>query len=407
MKKLILFLMMSITVFITGCTNPNTVDLEKDFVFNEIDFYMENNLFIDTMFKTGLDDIEPQTRYQKNSFFNYNLKSSNNVDVEYDEYYEAFNTLFLVKHIIDEVEDFEFDTCYTETISTERLCLYYINEVLQIEYYEHIDDLGISIGHHFDLLKENDQVIMTKYTRIFDHEAGIEILRSKRYVKGYDLFIHQVFYPQTDSFNYEYVDYLNQDYFMYKGVLNNDLEFIRQTVEIYDATNNAFVSYDIKEDVLEDYRVKLFKEGHRVLKLDVNIKTNNPTINEFTWNLLSLEGWTEVVRASDVYYIYNNSTKTLSDYFITVQLNGYGKVNAYIMYEGEITSESITLENYGLTTGYTLSDIESARTTFETNYIDLLSLHGFVSNSPENRLVVYNEVSMYNEDFMFFVNKFE
>lgn len=406
MKQLLMSFIVLSVVLLSSCTTTETNNIKKDFVLNEIDFYMENNNLVDMMFDTGLADVEDKIIYRKTDFFNYDLKDTKNVDVEYDEYYEAFNTLFLVKHVLGEMEVFEYDTCFNAIVNNEKLCINYVDNVLQIDYYEYIVELDIIISHRFDLTKQNDKAIMTKYTRIYDNEEEVEILSTKLHVYGYDYFVKEEYYPETDSFVYENTNYLEQTYFMYKGVLNEDLEFIRQTVEMYIPGYNAYVSYDIKEDTLEDYRVKLFSEGHRVLKVDVNIKQNNPTVNELTWNLLSIDGWGSVDEVSKVFYVYQGSFETMEDYYVTVQLNGYGKVNAYKLFSGSITNEDITLVEYDMNSGYTLDDIETARLFFSQNYVHTLESYGFTSNNPENRFVVNDDVYIYDNDFEEYAARF-
>lgn len=408
MKKVFGVFVLTIFLFILGgCTDEQANNSDKDFVINEIDFYMENNIQLEAMFSAGLPDVEKKNSYLKSDFINYDLKDTKNVDVEYDEYYEAFNSLFLVKYALREMNYFAYGTCFNNIIDNEKLCIDYQNEVLEIDYYEYISDLDIFIYHRYDLSKKDDIVHMIKYTRIYDSEKEEEILAKKFEVYGKEIFLIQEYYPETDSFVYEYTNYVTQEFFMYKGVLNEELEFIRQTVEFYIPGYKAFVSYDMKEDLLEDYRVKLFDQGHRVVKLDVNVKSNNPTVNEITWNLLSIDGWDSVDEYSNIYYIYQGSFQTLDDYIISVQLDGYGKVNAYKIFEGDLVNEDLTLENYSLQSGYDMSDIELARLFFTQNYQERINDFGFEVNDPDNHLIVYHNIYVYQSDFEAYIARFK
>ena len=314
--------------------------------------------------------------------------------------------MLFIKQIVEKIEELSYGVCYENIVSTEKLCIDYKNDILVLRYYENIVDLDTIISHIYEFSRVEDKVIMKKYSTIYDTEKLETILHQKIVVDEYNSFLKEEFYPLTDSFVYEYTNYLEQEYFMYKGVMDAEKEFVRQTVEFYIPSFNAYVSYDIKEDLLEDYRIKIFKDGHRVLKVDVNIKDNNPTVNELTWNLLSIDGWNSIDVIAKTHYIYQGSFQTMEDYIISVQLNGYGKVVAYKMFEGDLIDSDITLKEYGLTSGYTLQNIENTRLFFESNYITELFDYGFINNDPNNRLIIKSSVEVDNQELEVFIDKF-
>ncbi len=96
----------------------------------------------------------------------------------------------------------------------------------------------------------------------------------------------------------------------------------------------------------------------------------------------------------------------MEDYIISVQLNGYGKVVAYKMFEGDLIDSDITLKEYGLTSGYTLQNIENTRLFFESNYITELFDYGFINNDPNNRLIIKSSVEVDNQELEVFIDKF-
>ena len=405
-KALNITIIIVLTLILGSCNENDTSNLNRDFVINEINFYMQNNDSIELMFDTGLDDVEEEIEYGKADFFNYNLKNTSNVDIEYELYYLAFSNLLFIKQIVEKIEELSYGVCYENIVSTEKLCIDYKNDILVLRYYENIVDLDTIISHIYEFSRVEDKVIMKKYSTIYDTEKLETILHQKIVVDEYNSFLKEEFYPLTDSFVYEYTNYLEQEYFMYKGVMDAEKEFVRQTVEFYIPSFNAYVSYDIKEDLLEDYRIKIFKDGHRVLKVDVNIKDNNPTVNELTWNLLSIDGWNSIDVIAKTHYIYQGSFQTMEDYIISVQLNGYGKVVAYKMFEGDLIDSDITLKEYGLTSGYTLQNIENTRLFFESNYITELFDYGFINNDPNNRLIIKSSVEVDNQELEVFIDKF-
>jgi hypothetical protein len=381
-----------LTILLSSCGNEVDSEITQNFVLGEIDFYLQNNDLLNDYFDTNLDDVGEKITYTKASFFNYDLKNTNNVDIEYDDYYTSFSNLIFVKQAVNEIDNFAYNTCYNETISTETVCVHYDNEVLKIEYYEHISELDVAMSHRYELTKIDGVVSMVKYMTVYDIANDREILDRKIEVYGRDYILDKLYYPETRSFVYEYTSYEDQEYFMYKGTLDSNQEFIRQTIEYYIHQFKAFVSYDIKNDLLEDYRVKLFDDGHRVLKADINVKDNNPTVNELSWNMLSVENWSTVEYILENHYLYLGNYPIMQDYEFDVQLSGYGKVTAYKMFEGDLENTDITLETYGLESGYNLSDINNAKLYFESNYVNELLVYGFAHNDPDNRLILSIEL---------------
>ncbi|AIO18398.1 hypothetical protein KQ51_00515 [Candidatus Izimaplasma bacterium HR1] len=393
MRKLLnITMLVFLTILLSSCGNEVDSEITQNFVLGEIDFYLQNNDLLNDYFDTNLDDVGEKITYTKASFFNYDLKNTNNVDIEYDDYYTSFSNLIFVKQAVNEIDNFAYNTCYNETISTETVCVHYDNEVLKIEYYEHISELDVAMSHRYELTKIDGVVSMVKYMTVYDIANDREILDRKIEVYGRDYILDKLYYPETRSFVYEYTSYEDQEYFMYKGTLDSNQEFIRQTIEYYIHQFKAFVSYDIKNDLLEDYRVKLFDDGHRVLKADINVKDNNPTVNELSWNMLSVENWSTVEYILENHYLYLGNYPIMQDYEFDVQLSGYGKVTAYKMFEGDLENTDITLETYGLESGYNLSDINNAKLYFESNYVNELLVYGFAHNDPDNRLILSIEL---------------
>jgi hypothetical protein len=392
MKKLYILLILFLTFGLTSCSTSSNSEVVKNDILTLIDFYITYNEIINDQHDRSLDDVEESVIYDKTDFFNYDEKDINNVELEYDEAYVAFTQLLFVKEAVEEIDKIQFETYFEEIITTETLYLEELENGLFIDFYEVVTDLEVIIRHSYKLETINEDVYMEKYLEIYDIDTEESILM-KRFIveKGVSLTTLEYF-PTTSSFLYIENDYQEQTFFLYKGTMLDEDTFIRQTIEYYIDEFSAYVSFDIKEDKLEDYRVKFFEDGHRVVKVDINVKNSNPTVNELTWNLLSIDGWDKLENISNDLYLYQGSTEILTDYDLSIQLDGYGKINAYKMFEGEIQEEDITLSEYGLDSGYTLAQVNAVKQYFIDHYESELNSYGFILNEPFNRFRVLEKV---------------
>ena len=259
--------------------------------------------------------------------------------------------------------------------------------------------MNVILRHSYKLTKEDDIAVMEKTTVVYDTQSDEEVIITKLEVIGDSLVRKQEYFPETGSFLYEYTSYQEQEYFMYKGTMLNENTYLRQTVEYYIPQYEVYVSYDFKEDGLEDYRVKFFEDGHRVVKIDVNVFKTKPSINELTWNMLSIDNWNSVQYFNEELYIYKDSLTIMDDYELDIQLNGYGKIIAYKLFEGDLADLDITLNQYGLDSGYTLINVKEARTYFVSNYESKMANHGWIINDPINGITILNSVE--NKSFQF------
>ena len=392
MKKILnVFIITMFIIILSGCNELTDPDYLRQSVIKQIEFYMEANEYIESINNESLDDVEESISYISDDFFNYDSKATLNVELEYDDFYVAFGQLLFVKNVVENIENFEYDKFFKDVVTNETIYVQADEGLLNIEYFEYLIGLDAIIRHSYFLKTVNDEVHMEKYLEIYDCDFDeVIIIKSfsvfgDRYVESYE------YYPETSSFSYTYNSKEEQEYFKYKGTLDNG-QFIRQTVEYYIAPYRSYVSFDLKDDKLEDYRIKIFDKGHRVVKIDVNVKSNNPTINELTWNLLSVSGWDSIEYVLEDYYIYKGSYNTLEDYDINVQFKGYGKVEAYKLFEGEMTESDVSLVNYDLDSGITLDMANNAKLYFKSNYVAEMLKYGFVINDEDNKFIVYNAI---------------
>ena len=94
--------------------------------------------------------------------------------------------------------------------------------------------------------------------------------------------------------------------------------------------------------------------------------------------------------------LFRDNLPIMTDYEFSVQLNGYGKVEAYKMITGEVVEEEITLSKYNMMSGIDLEDIETAKTVFLSTYLDEVSDHGFTVGDLNN----YNIIEEIFEDYL-------
>jgi len=406
MKKILSICLIFVSVIVLGaCEEEADPDYLRYNVVEQIEFYIEANEYIEAINDEGLENVEESLSYTSDYFFNYDSKATLNVELEYGDFYEAFGQLLFVKNAIENIDAFQYDYYFEDVVTNETVYVNAQDGLLNIEYFEYLIELDTVLRHSYFLETVNEEVHMEKYLEIYDC-ASEEVLIIKRFSVFGDRYVESFeYYPETDSFLYNYDSKEDQEYFKYKGTMDNG-EFIRQTIEYYIAPHRSYVSFDIKEDVLEDYRIKIFEDGHRVVKIDVNVKSSNPTVNELTWNLLSIPGWDSVEYILEDYFVYQGSYTILDDYDIDVQLKGYGKVEAYKLFEGELAENDLSLVDYGLNSGITLAMANTSKLYFESNYVSEMLTYGFTVNDEDNRLLVYNavkpslEVSQEFEDYI-------
>ncbi len=402
MKRIFLLAIISITIFfLSGCNFEQSPDSLRDSIIDKIDFYINANDYIDLINDESLIDVDEKREYIKDDFFNYDSKSPLNVELEYGEFHSSFSNLIFVKDAISDIEDFRYDSYFKNSKTDEMVLVNYEDGELYLDFYETLPELEVIIRHNYILNKVDEEAQMIKYLSVYDTETD-EIIISKIMKVFGDRYTESIeYYPTTNSFTYLYNSKEDQDYFKYKGILTSDNYYLRQTVEYYIDEHNSFVSYDIKEDLLEDYRVKIFDEGHRIVKIDVNTFKNDPSINELTWNLLEVDGWDSVDYYLGEHFVYRNSISTMMDYEIDIQLNGYGKIIAYKLFEGDLSESDITLSEYGLNSGLTLQQAYDARDHFINNYRSELVKYGFTVNDVDNLDILLDIIDEYIEDGVF------
>jgi hypothetical protein len=115
--------------------------------------------------------------------------------------------------------------------------------------------------------------------------------------------------------------------------------------------------------------------------------------------MLSIDNWNSVQYFNEELYIYKDSLTIMDDYELDIQLNGYGKIIAYKLFEGDLADLDITLNQYGLDSGYTLINVKEARTYFVSNYESKMANHGWIINDPINGITILNSVE--NKSFQF------
>ncbi len=366
MKKItsIITLFMLI-ITISGCTLVNP-DVLRESVVDHVDFFIGYNELVHSIHDPSIPNIPIKDVMLPSDFEYYDSKSPENVELEYSDFYDSFSSLLYLKEVISNITDFSYGEYFDDVVQKDKIRVDFEDDELSIDYYEYILEVDVSVRQTY-ILKQtsSNEGVITKYTTVYGHDKeriikhSLEIMTLGETVEKYELL------PDVNTVVYIYNSHKNQEYFKYRGTLLSNGEFERQTVELYLDEHNAFVSFDFKEDDFEDYRVKFFEEGHRVLKVDVNVFKNSEQMNELTWNLLSVDGWDFVQYVNEDFLISKTNATILEDYNIEIQNRGYGKVIAYKEFTGELLDSELTLSDYGLDSRITLVDVENAITTYK------------------------------------------
>lgn len=410
MKRVFLVVLTIVTFFgLFGCEQSGISATEKIALFSRIDEYINYNKMVDKIHDEKLDDVLIAALYVKDDFFNYSNKDIKNVELEYSNHYNAFSTLEFITELIDNVDGFDLREYYKIEEFDSMVYVDKNDSVITIDFYQYFTDLHMVSRQYFVLKEKEEKLYMERFSQTIDLASDTVLLNQKLSVLE-DSYIETVEYiPSTMSLTYIHNSYEEQSYFKYKAFFDDLGEYTRETVEMYIDEYSSFVSYDIKDHEMEDYRVKYFNNGHRVLKYDVNVFNTKDTEYELTWNLLSVDGWVQVVNSNGENILYHSTGPTMSDYDITIQRDGYGKVNAYKMITGEITNDDITLNLYKLDSNITLSDLEDSRTAFLTVFENELESHGFfLSNNVNKELFkVYFKLFLETGETDSFINEYK
>ncbi len=398
MRRWLLIICVTLVFTLSGCESDYLSEAEKDVLITKIERYTTYNEVTDALHDEKLDDVELSEYYVKDDFFNYMNKSTYNVELEYSTHFDAFSSLDYISKYLETINEFNYDNYYDLVDYNAMLKVTSIDKVITIDYYQYFEDLDIAIRQYYVLKELNQKLYMEKYSTTLDLKSDTVLLKQKLSVHE-GSHIEQVEYiPKTMTYTYIYNSFENQQYFKYKGFFDDYGDYTRETVELYLHEHNSFVSYDIKDNELEDYRVKVFDNGHRVLKYDVNIFSKKDTESELTWNLLSVDGWTQLVNNSGEYQLFLSAGRTLDDYDLSIQRNGYGKIIAYKMITGDIVESDISLNNYGLESNVTLDDLEAARLAFISTYTEKVLHFGFLVSNPVNKTFIENYFISYDNN---------
>lgn len=389
MKRILASLMIlfsSLVLF--GCETGYLSDSDIDNLTSDIEEYSDFNELTDKLHDEKLEDVELSKLYLREDFFNYNRKRPLNVELEYSTHYNAFSTLDVITGLINTVSEFNYDTYYQIEEYNSMLNVHRVDNVIELDYYQYFEELNVVSRQMFVLKSKEEKLYMERFSTTYDLTTETVLLNQKLSVLE-DSHIETIEYiPKTMTMTYIYNSYEEQTYLKYKAFFDDFGEYTRETVELYLDSESSFVSYDIKEGELEDYRVKVFKDGHRVLKYDVNIFNKKDTETELTWNLLSVDGWVQVLNNGGEYKVYHSTGISLDDYVIDIQRNGYGKVIAYKMITGEVTEDDVSLESDNLESHITLEQLEEARLAFVDVYVEELASYGFILSNTVNRDII-------------------
>ncbi|MDC0558985.1 hypothetical protein OAO42_01085 [Candidatus Izimaplasma bacterium] len=404
LKSISLFLVIFI---LASCDSVTTTNDQNDIV-DSIDNFVAVNELINAENDAKLSDVTEKNLYRHTDFFNYDDKYPRNVELEYKDYYESFDNLIIVSEVINNISGFELNEYFDNVFYESTVLVKYIGEDLYIDYYSQSDDLDTVYRELFILENREGKAYMERYSSIYDLNNNEIILQKKLVVYEGEYVESTEYMVALDTFAYTYNSLEDQIYFRYKMFYDDNPEYKRETVEYYVREHDSFVSYDIKDDLLEDYRVKLFRSGHRILKLDVNVFNTKDTISELTWNLLEVDGWDDVREVDGEYLVYKDGLQIMEDYEIEIQLNGYGKVIAYKQITGVIGNVDIMLSEYGLSSGINLAKALSAKDLFEQDYLDEVSSYGFTVGDLNNYDVIAEVFQEYVNSGMYedHINKY-
>lgn len=398
MRQWLLGLALIFVIVLSGCESGFLSDTEIDTLIGKIERYTVYNEVTNILHDEKLDDVEVYNYYVKENFFNYNTKSTENVELEYTTHYNAFASLEYIIDYLQTIEEFNYGNYYELEEYNAMIKLTNVDKVITVDYYQYFEELDIVSRQYYVLKEKDSKLYMERFSTTVDLKTDDVLLHQKLSVlKGVN--IEQIEYiPKTMTISYIYNSFENQEYFKYKGFFDDFGDYSRETVEVYLEEHNSFVSYDIKDDELEDYRIKVFDEGHRVLKYDVNIFKKNETESEFTWNLLSVDGWAQITNNGGEYQVFGNTGRIMEDYDVSIQRDGYGKIEAYKMITGDVTESDVNLSEYNEESHITLSQLEATRKAFVDVYVELGAQHGFIISNEVNKELIENYFILYLEN---------
>ena len=384
--------LMLLLLTLVGCSAFNSSNsYSKDKVVVLIEEYINENKLIKLENSAKSTDIPELSVYTKDDFVNYDLKPSKNIDIEYDYFFEEFAYLETIEATILANDDFSVSRYF---YSDDQDVAYYVNildDVLSIEYYLYSNELNLVERQSFRLSKIDDEVYMEKYVALFNG-ATKEYIREEKITVYKGHYIETMEYSHsTNSYKYELNSKEDQISFVYEYEVDSSGNDVKERIEHYYSDTGATVEYEIDNGIPGDYKVKFHNNGHRILKLDVNISNTSDDINELTWNLLEVDGWDTAKASISRYKMYVNDVETMTDYDISIQQNGYGKIVANTVINGTLFNQDITLSKYGLESGITLQMIEDAKSYYLDNYIDNTLEFGFVVGSNNNLDILKDE----------------
>ena len=384
--------LMLLLLTLVGCSAFNSSNsYSKDKVVVLIEEYINENKLIKLENSAKSTDIPELSVYTKDDFVNYDLKPSENIDIEYDYFFEEFAYLETIEATILANDDFSVSRYF---YSDDQDVAYYVNildDVLSIEYYLYSNELNLVERQSFRLSKIDDEVYMEKYVALFNG-ATKEYIREEKITVYKGHYIETMEYSHsTNSYKYELNSKEDQISFVYEYEVDSSGNDVKERIEHYYSDTGATVEYEIDNGIPGDYKVKFHNNGHRILKLDVNISNTSDDINELTWNLLEVDGWDTAKASISRYKMYVNDVETMADYDISIQQNGYGKIVANTVINGTLFNQDITLSKYGLESGITLQMIEDAKSYYLDNYIDNTLEFGFVVGSNNNLDILKDE----------------
>ena len=392
------FLLIMVILTLSGCNlGNNSSNYSKNDVLDYLNSYISVNDRLKIENGNDLTDIDESEFSRAIDFINYDRKPSRNIDIEYQDYYKEINDLEEIRALISTNRNFRLNEyIYTDSNAS----VYYANIVdgiLTVEYYLYSESADLIERQSFKLMTIDEQAYMEKYSVLYDTFRDVFVKESKITVyEGNYLEIAEYKYD-TDSIYYEYNSKEYQRSYVYELEVDEIDDVLTEHIEIYFGGINTTVEYELHNGVYEDYKIKIHNQGHRILKLDVNVDDKDEDINQLTWNILEVDGWDHVKNELETYKLFKDSNEIMIDYTIDVQTNGYGKIVAVKEFEGSLIDDDISLHGYNLESGITLTNIIEARQYFENSYASVSLKYGFNINTIDNFDVVKSEFDEFKE----------
>lgn len=394
-KYLLIFIVM---LALSGCNlDNNSSKFTRSDVVDYMSTYINANDRIKLENGNDLIEIELSEYLRFTDFINYDRKPSRNIDLEYKSYHKQFKVLEEVKALISIDSSFRLDQYhYTDS----KNAVYYANienDVLTVEYYIYSESADLIERQSFKLMKIDGKVYMEKYSILYDTYRDV-------FVKETKITVYDDNYLEIAEYNYDrnsiYYEYNSKEYqksYVYELEIDEIDDFLVEHIEIYFGSIYTTVEYEFHDGVYEDYKVKIHNQGHRILKLDVNVDNKDEDINELTWNILEVEGWDYLKNEISSFTLFKNSNEIMSDYTFDVQTNGYGKIIAVREFVGTLVDDDLTLHSSNLESGITLDDVNDAKQYFKNNYESVSLKYGFEINTIDNFDVVKGEFEEFKQ----------